>query len=134
MTSRTAPAVPFLDDDVLLGQRAALAARRRAYHEQVERLLDAFDELAEAEPPDLGDDQGFAEADPISVERDRIVSLAAMARRRLEEVDAALARLDAGTYGRCQTCGRSIPVPRLEAVPEATQCVSCASGPALRRR
>ncbi len=135
MTSSTASAVPFVDDDFLASQRAELTARRAAYREQVERLSAAVDELAQAgDAPDLGDDQGFAEADPLHVERDRVLSLAAQARNRIEQVDAALRRLDAGAYGACRSCRRPIPVVRLEAVPEATQCVSCATGSALRRR
>jgi RNA polymerase-binding transcription factor DksA len=135
MTSHTASAVPFVDDDFLVRRRAALVARRAAYLEQVERLSAAADELAQAgETPDLGDEQGFAEADTLDVERERILSLGALARRRLDDVDAAHRRLDAGAYGACRTCRRPIPVSRLEAVPEATQCVSCASGTALRRR
>ena len=135
MTSSTASAVPFVDDDFLVHQRAELTARRAAYREQVERLTVAADELAQAgETPDLGDEQGFAEADSLQVERDRVLSLTAQARSRIEQVDAALRRLDTGTYGACRSCRRPIPVARLEAVPEATQCVSCASGSALRRR
>jgi DnaK suppressor protein len=135
MTSHTASAVPFVDDDFRIQQRAELAARRTAYLEQVERLDSAVDELATTSgTPDLGDDQGFAEADPINVERDHVLSLAAMARKRLEDVEAALLRLHSGTYGACRTCRRPIPVARLEAVPEATQCVPCAGGSALRRR
>ncbi|HWI03091.1 MAG TPA: TraR/DksA C4-type zinc finger protein, partial [Acidimicrobiales bacterium] len=110
-------------------------ARCLSYREQVDRLAAAADELAEAgQAPDLGDDEGFAEADPMSVERDRLLSLQALARRRLEDIDAAVRRLDAGTYGGCRSCRRPIPVARLEAVPEATQCVRCASGSVLRRR
>jgi DnaK suppressor protein len=135
MTSSTASAVPFVDDDFLAHQRAELTARRGAYREQVERLSAAADELAQAgEALDLGDEQGFAEADSLHVERDRVLSLAAQARNRIEEVEAALRRLDTGAYGACRSCRRPIPVARLEAVPEATQCVSCASGSALRRR
>ncbi|HEX2048185.1 MAG TPA: TraR/DksA C4-type zinc finger protein [Acidimicrobiales bacterium] len=137
MTSSTASAIPHVDDDFLLGQRRELTGRRAAYREQVERLAAAADELAQAqagEAPDLGDDEGFAEGDSLHVERDRVLSLTAVARRRIDEVDAALHRLDAGTYGACRSCRRPIPVARLEAVPEATQCVSCASGSALRRR
>jgi DnaK suppressor protein len=135
MTSHTASAVPFVDDDFLVHQRAELSARRTAYVEQVARLAAAVDELATAsESPDLGDDQGFAEADPINVERDHVLSLGALARKRLDDVDGALLRLESRTYGACRSCRRPIPVARLEAVPEATQCVSCAGGPALRRR
>jgi len=68
------------------------------------------------------------------VERDRVLSLTALARRRIDEIDAAVRRLDSGAYGECRICRRAIPVDRLEAVPEASQCVSCASGSVLRRR
>lgn len=135
MTSTTASAVPFVEDEFLTRQRAELKARRASYREQVDRLSAAVDEFAEVgEAPDLGDEQGFGEADSLHVERDRIVSMVARARARTEEVDAALRRLDAGTYGACRSCRQPIRVVRLEAVPEATQCVSCASGSALRRR
>ncbi len=135
MTSSTASPFSFVEDDFLLHQRAELAARRMSYREQVERLASAGEELAQASAtPDLGDEQGFGEADTLSVERDRVLALTAQARQRIEDVDAALRRLDRGTYGACRSCRRPIPVVRLEAVPEATQCVSCASGSALRRR
>ena len=45
--------------------------------------------------------------------------------RTIEEIDAALARLDAGTYGRCTGCGASIPEERLELRPFARTCVAC---------
>lgn len=135
MNSTTASAVQYVDDDFLLHQRRALSARRASYREQVERLSAAAEELAQAgEAPDLGDEQGFAEADSLNVERDRVLSLTALARGRIDEVDAALRRLETGTYGACRSCRRPIPTARLEAVPEATQCVSCASGSVLRRR
>ena len=135
MNSTTASAVQYVDDDFLLHQRRELSARRASYREQVERFSAAVDELAQAgEAPDLGDEQGFAEADSLSVERDRVQSLTELARRRIDEVDAAIRRLESGTYGACRTCRRPIPTARLEAVPEATQCVGCASGSVLRRR
>ena len=135
MSSTTASVIAYADDDFLLRQRRELNARRRSYREQVERFAAAAEELAEAEQaPDLGDEQGFGEADPISVERDRLLSLQALSRQRLDDIDAAVRRLDAGAYGACRTCRRPIPMARLEAVPEATQCVSCASGSIVRRR
>jgi DnaK suppressor protein len=42
-----------------------------------------------------------------------------------ERVKAALARVEAGTYGRCVDCGRELPDERLEARPEAERCVDC---------
>jgi DnaK suppressor protein len=45
------------------------------------------------------------------------------AREQLHQVDDALARIDAGTYGTCSVCGKEIPVERLEAVPWTTLCI-----------
>jgi hypothetical protein len=47
-------------------------------------------------------------------------------RLTLSEIDAALCRMDDGTYGACLGCGDAIPVERLEAVPQADCCVRCA--------
>jgi len=45
--------------------------------------------------------------------------------RTMEEIDAALARIESGTYGRCVSCGSAIPVERLEFRPFAATCVTC---------
>jgi DnaK suppressor protein len=57
--------------------------------------------------------------DPVAVNR------AASLLRTIEEIDAALGRIAAGTYGRCVHCGEAIPVERLEFRPFAAGCVSC---------
>jgi RNA polymerase-binding protein DksA len=46
--------------------------------------------------------------------------------RLAAQIDAALARIDAGTFGRCATCGRPIGVKRLHAVPYTPHCIDCA--------
>jgi DnaK suppressor protein len=46
-------------------------------------------------------------------------------RRLLDEIDAAQARLAAGTFGTCERCGKSIPLVRLRAVPAARLCIVC---------
>jgi RNA polymerase-binding transcription factor DksA len=47
-------------------------------------------------------------------------------RAEAAQLRAALARLAAGSYGRCARCGREIGAARLEAIPSATTCVACA--------
>ena len=49
------------------------------------------------------------------------------ARDLMVQVEAALQRLDEGTYGTCARCGREIAVERLEALPYATLCITCQS-------
>jgi RNA polymerase-binding protein DksA len=52
-------------------------------------------------------------------------------RREIQEIDAALQRLKAGSYGDCTVCGRAIGRQRLRAVPEARLCSSCAAFSAM---
>jgi RNA polymerase-binding protein DksA len=48
-------------------------------------------------------------------------------RKEVELLRAALARIEAGTYGRCITCGEDITLQRLEALPYAMTCIKCAA-------
>lgn len=45
----------------------------------------------------------------------------------VNQLRLALDRIEAGTYGRCATCGRDVGAARLAALPSATQCVACAT-------
>ena len=60
-------------------------------------------------------------------EQQRDLALRDRSIARLEQVEAALARLDDGTYGACIGCQQSIPAERLEALPWASLCVRCQS-------
>ncbi|HEX5646418.1 MAG TPA: TraR/DksA C4-type zinc finger protein [Nitrospira sp.] len=46
-------------------------------------------------------------------------------KREIEAIDLALIRIETGSYGRCQGCGKDIPVARLQALPTATTCLLC---------
>lgn len=58
-------------------------------------------------------------------EREKSLSLERSLRQTLEEVRRALEKLDTGTYGICDNCGRPIAPERLEALPHATLCLQC---------
>jgi RNA polymerase-binding transcription factor DksA len=60
------------------------------------------------------------------LERELAVSGAARASTVLSDIDAAIRRIDDGTYGICEVCGVSIPRPRLDAIPHARRCAACA--------
>jgi RNA polymerase-binding protein DksA len=87
--------------------------------------------LAEHELHDLmrdaGDGAGNDQADVGSktFERDHEMSLARNARDMLEQTEKALARIEDGTYGVCESCGQPIGKMRLMAFPRATLCLSC---------
>ena len=69
------------------------------------------------------DDEHDPEGATIAFERAQLETLAGDARAALAEVDAALGRLDDGTYGTCAVGGEPIPAERLAARPTATTCV-----------
>jgi RNA polymerase-binding protein DksA len=54
-----------------------------------------------------------------------LTALDEQGRRQVEDIQAALARIEAGTYGDCLTCGEAISPARLEALPMAQRCVAC---------
>ena len=121
-----------LPDGFLADRRIELVDLRMSCQAQVERLWATADELALARGmPDGGDDESFGEGDALDVERDGALALARAARRRIGEIEAALARLDTGSYGICEACGQPIGSARLEALPETGLCVSCKAEPAL---
>jgi RNA polymerase-binding transcription factor DksA len=63
----------------------------------------------------------------ILLENDEVLeALDGDGRARIAQLSAALARIEAGTYGRCATCGGEIAPERLEALPEVTVCIACA--------
>lgn len=74
-----------------------------------------------------GVDVNFADSAAATTERQEIYTFIEKARERLADVDAALAKMDAGTYGTCEDCGREISEARLEARPLSVRCVDCAS-------
>jgi RNA polymerase-binding transcription factor DksA len=78
-----------------------------------------------AERSDVSDGPGETEFLATAEQHDLFARVDALARASLEEIDAALARLDAGTYGRCVTCSAEIPEERLDVMPATAHCVSC---------
>jgi len=66
--------------------------------------------------------------------RDVTARLLFTARRQLEETEAALARLDTGGYGSCDSCSEAIPTGRLAILPAARYCVTCQSRSESRGR
>ena len=65
-------------------------------------------------------------------EQQRDLALRERDQQHLAAIDAAIARLDAGSYGQCESCGNPIAAERLEALPSAALCIDCQR--AARRR
>jgi RNA polymerase-binding transcription factor DksA len=104
-----------IDDEVRARLRAALVADRAPQA----ALVRANEAAAQALT-------GQRDVDSL-LEREIAEASAARARDAIEDVDAALAKLAAGTYGVCESCRAPIPVDRLEAIPHARCCVTCST-------
>lgn len=98
---------------------------------QRSRLVEQLDELGATPSGDLRSDvnygDGFADAAATTAERTERLGLVETLKGQLDEVDKALERIEAGTYGQCAQCGKEIPPARLEARPESTLCIDCKS-------
>jgi RNA polymerase-binding protein DksA len=81
--------------------------------------------LFEASRSSNADDEHDPEGTTIAYERAQLTAVLDATRRRIDELEVALQRLDAGGYGVCEQCGRPIPAARLEARPTARTCVGC---------
>jgi RNA polymerase-binding protein DksA len=93
----------------------------------VSNLTHDFDGVVAASRDTNADDEHDPEGATIAFERSQVDALLRQAREHLGEVEAALGRLDAGTYGVCEVCGEPIAEGRLEARPVARTCIACAS-------
>jgi RNA polymerase-binding transcription factor DksA len=121
-------------DKFLLGQVEALQDERVTYVRQAASLKAEADLLvAEREPGDVQFDEESGEGDTLAVERERDLALSAQASAAVEEIDLAMAKIKAGTYGVCEQCNGIIPKERLRAIPHAALCVQCKSAGFSRR-
>ena len=69
-----------------------------------------------------------------TMDREMAFSLASREGRYLHHLNEALERIEKGTYGICRSCGKEISRTRLEAVPNATQCISCKNAEEKKQR
>lgn len=72
-------------------------------------------------------DENFADSGQVTAERGEVEALVGTLLDSLDDIDSALEKIDAGSYGTCEDCGRPISEARLEAMPAAHYCIDCAS-------
>ncbi|MDD4984267.1 MAG: TraR/DksA C4-type zinc finger protein [Dehalococcoidales bacterium] len=104
--------------------------------EELRKILDAErrrlnDELALAQSGSRDDAQKLhasnktEDAAAVTTELVFRGAMSQRTREQLVEVERALAKLDEGTYGLCDSCGKRIPPGRLQVIPQTTMCVDC---------
>lgn len=91
-----------------------------------DRLRVQLDQLGHAGTRDSYD-ENFADSGQVTAERGEVEALAGNLLETLEDLDAALEKFEAGTFGMCESCGAPISEARLEAMPAARLCIDCAS-------
>jgi RNA polymerase-binding protein DksA len=90
------------------------------------QLVDMGVDPTTGQPSDTSfDEGGFADSGQSTAEKARVLSIAEGLLETLHEVDAAIVRMENGTFGKCESCGSPIPEDRLEARPYARQCMDC---------
>lgn len=96
---------------------------RRAELEQERDLLRAKVHELDAKEDDLSYDEGFADSAQVAAERGENKVLYDQLRRDLDDIETALERMDAGSYGTCEACGEAIGADRLEVMPATRFCI-----------
>jgi RNA polymerase-binding transcription factor DksA len=106
---------------------ASFAPLRAQLQEERDRLRNRLQELGRGTGADLSFDPGFADSSQVTAERAELEALSGTLNETLGEIETALHKIDEGTYGRCESCGGPIAEARLEAMPAARLCITCAS-------
>ena len=102
---------------------------KKALFDERAHLVHQLDELGAGENGDLRVDidfgESFADAAAVTAERTEVLGLVDSIKIQLDSVDKALAHIEAGTYGKCASCGKEISAARLEFRPASVLCVDC---------
>jgi RNA polymerase-binding protein DksA len=106
-----------MDDDLVAHARATLTIERDRLHDELAIAIQAPGQMTYGS-------QAAAATQVFEQQRD--LALRDRSEQQLGLVDAALARIEAGTFGTCVRCGRGIAPDRLEALPWAEHCIDCA--------
>jgi DnaK suppressor protein len=105
----------------LAAEREQTAARLAALQRDLESIIASTASAAGA------DDEHDPEGSSTAFDRQHVAALVRQAKDRLAAIARADRRLDDGSYGRCERCGRAIGAERLAARPAAATCVTCAA-------
>lgn len=98
---------------------------RALLEESRKELMGASVNDEEPDQESHGRDQ--ADLATVAEMRETMLALSKAEREQIREIDEAMARIEAGTYGTCVECNTPIPEKRLKALPHATLCIECKS-------
>src|SRR3989442_3727775 len=107
-----------MSDTTAADPRAVLAAERERLSNELAAMIGVDRATYE---------EGFADSGQVTAERGEVEALVGSLRDTLNDIEDALRKIDDGTYGICERCGGPIGAARLEAMPAARLCITCAS-------
>jgi len=107
--------------------RNHLAGDREQTRLLIERLSEEMGAFVTARRDSPTDDEHDPEGPTLAFERSQSQAMMSQSDQHLREIDAALVRLDDGSYGLCTVCSREISLGRLQARPQAALCIVCAA-------
>jgi RNA polymerase-binding transcription factor len=122
--------MPKAEQKTPAGTKGARVSARNALKDEHARLVSehaalqaGLQEVIRDSAAGSGDDQADSGAKTFGREHEQV--LVDRVAEALDQTERAIARIDAGTYGNCESCGEPIGEARLEAYPRATLCVTC---------
>lgn len=110
--------------DLEARKEALIAERERLFREIADLdadLSESLEDSSEESPYD----QHMAETAGVTLDREIDLTLQENARARIAQIEQALVKLESGSYGACDKCGKPISEDRLNAAPFATLCIDC---------
>ena len=103
-------------------EKTALDSLRAELEDERASLRHQLTELGAGDTA-LSFDENFADSGQVAAEQGETRALVASLSEQLEDVERALTKIDGGNYGKCETCGKEIAGPRLEAMPATRYCI-----------
>ncbi len=117
-----------MNANTLASLKEALLERQRELTVEVEKLSEELMDLSIDQEDEHGGVGNHLADDGSSLgEQERISTVGEDFKEQLQQIDAALRRMEDGTYGSCQRCGKAVKVDRLRALPFAAYCIDCQS-------
>jgi DnaK suppressor protein len=106
--------------------RQRLEAERGELEERIREIeANVFEKTQSDLTGEAGFDEDFADAGTATFDRERELSIQNNIRDLIGQINRAISRIDEGTYGTCERCGKPIDAPRLKALPHALLCMDC---------
>lgn len=102
-----------------------LGAQLSQQRNDLRREIEEYGADPDSDEVSFESDAGFSDRSHSTEERARVIAVVRALRSNLHDVDRALAKIAAGTYGTCERCGDPIAEERLDAIPWALLCIDC---------